>query len=167
MTAPIGATLLKLEVILSATLLVLMVGLIFLGGVARMMATPLNWTIDMATCFFAWGTFLAADVAWRRDGLMSVNLIPTQLSARAGKVLTLVNYILISGFLVYLVYAGTWLTWVSRSRSFQGIPEISFSFVTASLPVGAALLLMTTLVKTRRLLAPPKEDRAKRPVAPH
>jgi len=34
---------------------------------------------------------------------------------------------------------------VSRARSFQGIPEISYSWVTMSMPVGCLLLLVTTL----------------------
>jgi len=44
---------------------------------------------------------------------------------------------------------GTWLAWASRARSFQGIPEISYSWVTMSLPIGGALLLLTTLLKVR------------------
>jgi TRAP-type C4-dicarboxylate transport system permease small subunit len=50
------------------------------------------------------------------------------------------------------VVAGGWLAWVSRARSFQGIPGVSYSWVTASLPVGAALLLATTLLKHRELV---------------
>jgi len=148
----VGETLHRLEARLAALLLVAMVVLIFAGGVARMMATPLNWTIDFATCFFAWATFLAADVAWRRDALMSVDLVPRLLPARWQAGLQLVNIALIIAFLVFLIIAGGWLTYVSRGRAFQGIPWISFSFVTASLPVGATLLLITTLGKARRML---------------
>lgn len=153
----IGETLHRLEASLAAVLLVLMVILIFTGGVARMMATPLNWTIDFATCFFAWATFLAADVAWRRNALMSVDLFPNMLPPRARVALQAVNIALIVAFLVFLIVAGGWLTWVSRSRSFQGIPEISFSFVTASLPVGALLLLITTIGKAREMMSARKE----------
>ena len=56
---------------------------------------------------------------------------------------------------------GTWLAWTSRARSFQGIPEISYSWVTMSLPVGAALLLITTRLKIRDEL----RGDAARPVA--
>jgi TRAP-type transport system small permease protein len=45
--------------------------------------------------------------------------------------------------------AGLWLSWISRTRSFQGIPEISYSWVTMSLPVGAVLLLITAILKIR------------------
>jgi TRAP-type C4-dicarboxylate transport system permease small subunit len=137
----------KLETAIAGTFLVLMVGLVFLGGLARLAAQPLNWTIDFATCLFAWASFLCADIAWRQDGLMSIELLTGRLPARLQKLCLYVNYIVISGFLVYLIVAGIWLSWVSRARSFQGIPEISYSWVTMSLPVGGALLLLTTLLK--------------------
>lgn len=149
----VGEVLHRAEASLAAVLLLAMVGLIFAGGVARMMATPINWTIDFATCFFAWATFLAADVAWRRGALMSVDLVPNMLPARWQAGLKYINMALILAFLVFLIVAGAWMTWVSRSRSFQGIPEISFSFVTASLPVGALLLLITTIGKLRDMIA--------------
>jgi TRAP-type C4-dicarboxylate transport system permease small subunit len=61
----------------------------------------------------------------------------------------MLNYLLIAVFLLYLIVMGAWLSWTSRIRSFQGIPEVSYSWVTMSLPFGAALLLMTTLLKVR------------------
>jgi TRAP-type C4-dicarboxylate transport system permease small subunit len=64
-----------------------------------------------------------------------------------------VNYAIIAVFLLYVMYAGTWLSWISRARSFQGIPEVSYSWVTMSLPVGAALLLLTTAIKAADDLA--------------
>ena len=63
------------------------------------------------------------------------------------RLLLLLNYALITGFMAYIIYAGLLLSWVSRARSFQGIPSISYSWVTMSLPVGAALIAFTTLLK--------------------
>jgi TRAP-type C4-dicarboxylate transport system permease small subunit len=137
-----------------------MVVFIFLGGVARMVGTPLNWTIDLATCAIAWATFLAADVAWRRDLLMSVDLVPSALPRAGRRVLAVVNHVLILGFLAFLVWTGAELAWSSRARSFQGIPEVSYSFVTASLPVGAALLFLTTLGKLGRIFRGDPPDAA-------
>jgi TRAP-type C4-dicarboxylate transport system permease small subunit len=146
------AYLLRLEAVLASIFLLLMVGLIFTGGVARLMRNPLNWTIDLATCFFAWGAFLCADIAWRNGSLMSIDLIPQRLPERARRWLDYANYLIISVFLVYVIYAGTLLAWVSRARSFNGIPGVSYSWVTMSLPVGAALLLITTILKIRQTL---------------
>jgi len=51
-----------------------------------------------------------------------------------------------------VLIGGIWLSWISRARSFQGIPEISYSWVTMSAPVGAALLLITAFLKFREEL---------------
>lgn len=142
----------RLEVALAGTFLILMVAMIFTGGVARMMRMPINITIDLATCFFAWATFLAADIAWRRDLLISVQLFHHRLPSRAARMLTAVNYGIVLIILGYGVYAGAWLCWVSRARSFQGMPGVSYSWVTASLPVGSALMIGTTVGKLRELL---------------
>src|SRR5688500_17352485 len=124
-----------------------MVALIFLGGLARVVGYPLNWSTDFATAFFAWACFLCADIAWQRNSLMAIEFLPARLPAGAQKTLRLVNYFLISAFLVYLIVMGTWLAYTSRARSFQGIPEISYSWVTASAVVGGLLLLVTTVLK--------------------
>ena len=133
----------------AGALLVLMVALIFLGGVSRVLGYPLNWSTDFATAFFAWACFLCADIAWRKNSLMAIEFLPRRLPAKARRALRLANYLVIAGFLVYVVVLGIWLAWLSRARSFQGVPEISYSWVTMSLPVGGALLLLTTLLKVR------------------
>ena len=143
------AALCRLEAFVAGTFLVLMVVLIFLGGVARLAGQPMNWTTDIATCLFAWACFLCADMAWRNNGLMSIELLTERLPPQLQRFCRHCNYLIIAGFLVYVIGAGTWLSWVSRARSFQGIPEISYSWVTMSLPVGGALLLVTTLLKIR------------------
>ena len=126
-----------------------MVALIFLGGVSRVLGYPLNWSVDFATAFFAWACFFCADVAWRRGSLMAIEFLPARLPPMAQKALRLANYFIISAFLGYLAVMGAWLAWTSRERSFQGIPEISYSWVTSSAVVGGVLLLVTTLLKIR------------------
>jgi TRAP-type C4-dicarboxylate transport system permease small subunit len=141
----------RAEAVIAGTFLVLMVALVFTGGVARMLHHPLNWTIDLATCLFAWACFLCADIAWRNNALVSIELVPRRLAPRWRDALVRLNYLLIAAFLVYIVIVGAYLTWVSRARTFQGIPGVSYSWVTASLPVGAVLLLITTVLKFRAL----------------
>ena len=137
------------EATVAATFLVVMVALIFLGGVSRMLGYPLNWSTDAATCLFAWACFLCADIAWRRNSLMSIELVTSRLPPRLQAALRLLNHAIVCAFLLYIAVLGTSLSWTSRIRSFQGIPEISYSWVTASMPFGALLLLVTTLLKVR------------------
>ncbi|NWG24709.1 MAG: TRAP transporter small permease subunit [Pseudorhodoplanes sp.] len=146
------------EAIVAAALLVLMVALIFLGGVMRMLGHPINWSGDAATCFFAWACFLCADIAWRNNSLMSVEVLTSRLSLQAQTALRMLNYALIAIFLIYLITYGFYLSWISRIRSFQGIPSISYSWVTLSLPVGATLLLITTALKVRAELRGEHEE---------
>jgi TRAP-type C4-dicarboxylate transport system permease small subunit len=137
------------QAVVAGTLLVLMVLLIFAGGVSRVFGYPLNWSTDFATAFFAWACFLCADIAWRRNSLMAIDFLPARLPPKAQKALRLANYAIISVFLLYLMVMGSWLAWTSRERSFQGIPEISYSWVTASAVAGGLLLLVTTALKIR------------------
>jgi TRAP-type C4-dicarboxylate transport system permease small subunit len=137
------------EALLARTFLLTMVLLIFGSGIARLVGSPINWAIDVATCIFAWGCFFSADVAWRRNKLMSVEVLTNYFPDRGKKYCRMLNYFILTGFLLYVIPAGLWLSYVSRARSFQGIPEFSYSWVTMSMPIGAALLLITTLLKIR------------------
>jgi TRAP-type C4-dicarboxylate transport system permease small subunit len=60
------------------------------------------------------------------------------------------NYIVIMAFSVYLIFFGMQLSYTSRERTFQGIPNFSYTWVTLSLPIGAIFLLMTGILKIRR-----------------
>ncbi len=80
---------------------------------------------------------------------MSVDILTARLSERGQRVCRLLNHGILTAFLLYLIPTGLWLSYISRARSFQGIPEFSYSWITMSLPVGALLLLITTLLKLR------------------
>jgi TRAP-type C4-dicarboxylate transport system permease small subunit len=143
------ARILAAEAFLAATFLVLMVVLIFAGGIARLLQHPINWAIDAATCLFAWAVFLCADIAWRRNSLMSIEVLTARLPAALQRACRLLNLFIIAAFLLYVIGMGAWLSWISRARSFQGIPEVSYSWVTMSMPAGALLLLVTAILKIR------------------
>ena len=146
------------EAWIASVFLILMVVLIFLGGVLRMLGHPINWSTDVATALFAWACFLCADIAWRKNSLMAIEVLTSRLPERAAFLFRMLNYALIAVFLLYLVVMGVYLSWISRARSFQGIPEISYSWVTLSLPVGAILLLITTALKVRAELHGEKQE---------
>lgn len=127
-----------------------MVVLIFTAALARLMGSPMNWAIDMSTCLFAWSCFLSADVAWREDKLMNVDALVRIFPKALQRKLRLANYFIISAFLIYLIGYGSWLSYTTRIRSFQGIPGFSYAWVTLSVPVGGVFLLLTTLTKIKK-----------------
>jgi len=140
------------EAFVARALLIAMVVLVFGAGIARVVGYPINWAIDMATCFFAWACFFSADIAWRNDKLMSVDIIVNRFPERARKYCRMANCIIIFVFLTYIIGAGLWLAYISRARAFQGIPAISYSWVSLSLPIGGILLLISTIIKIRKEL---------------
>lgn len=143
-------SLIRLEVVLAGIFLVSMIVMVLMGGVARMLHHPLNWTIDLATCFVAWAVFLCADIAWRNNTLMSLDLFTEMMSERARRILDTANLLIIAAFLAYGVWYGIQLAWASRARAFNGIPGVSYSWVTSSIAVGCGLMLITTLIKLRQ-----------------
>ncbi len=127
-----------------------MVLLIFTAGVARLVGSPINWAVDMSTCLFAWSCFLSADIAWRENKLMRVDVFLQYFPERMQRSLEVLNYVVLIGFFLYLIVFGVHLSYTTRVRTFQGIPGFSYTWVTLSVPVGAVFLLLTAIMKIRR-----------------
>jgi TRAP-type C4-dicarboxylate transport system permease small subunit len=127
-----------------------MVALIFAAGIARLCLYPINWAIDLGTCLFAWSCFLSADITWREDKLMNVDILIRKFPANVRRYLRLVNYTILFGFLAYFVIFGLWLSYTTRARTFQGIPGFSYTWVTLSVPVSALLMFINTIIKFKR-----------------
>ena len=126
-----------------------MVILIFAAGIARLLRYPINWAMDLSTCLFAWSCFFSGDIAWRENKLMSVDVFVKLFPEKFRRYFEMFNYIVIFGFSVYLIFFGMQLSYTSRVRTFQGIPNFSYTWVTLSLPIGAIFLLMTGILKIK------------------
>ena len=126
--------------------------LVFTAAVGRTLYYPLNWAMDAATFLFAWTVFLGADAAMRMDRLFCIELITGKLPQKAQLYLKLVNYIIIVLFLAGMIVYGFSLSFTTRLRTFQGIPGFSYTWVTLSVPVGCALMLITATLKIKTFL---------------
>lgn len=132
---------------------VFLVLLVFIAAFTRYIGYPINWSVDMAQCLFAWCTFLAADIAMRNNKLMKVDFFINKLPERYRDKIELLNSMIILVFLVALIGYGSWLSYTTRFRTFQGIPGFSYTWVTLSVPVGSLLMAITTALKIREILA--------------
>lgn len=131
--------------------------LIFIAAVARTVSQPFNWSLDISLFLFAWATFLAADVAFRSDKLVNVDLLIQKVPPKSARVIQIVIYVAIVVFLALLVVYGARLAYTTRERSFQGIPVFSYTWITLSLPVGALLIMRTALAKLLALFREGRE----------
>ena len=139
----------KKEMLIAQWALGILSLLVFAAAVGRTLYYPLNWAMDVATFLFAWTVFLGADAAMRLDRLFCIELITIKLSQKAQLYLKLINYIIIVIFLVGMVGYGLRLSYTTRFRTFQGIPGFSYTWVTLSVPIGCALMLITAILKIK------------------
>ena len=139
----------KKEMLIAEYSLGLLSLLVFAAAVARFLYYPMNWAMDAATFLFAWTVFLGADAAMRMDRLFCIEVITEKLSPRAQLYLKVINYTIIIFFLLGMIGYGSWLSYTTRLRTFQGIPGFSYTWVTLSVPFGCALMLITSILKIK------------------
>ena len=142
----------KKEMLIAKCALGILSLLVFAAAVGRSFYYPLNWAMDAATFLFAWTVFLGADAAMRLDRLFCIEVVTGKLPQKAQLYLKLINYIIIIIFLLGMIGYGLWLSYTTRLRAFQGIPGFSYTWVTLSVPLGCALMLITAILKIKTFL---------------
>jgi TRAP-type C4-dicarboxylate transport system permease small subunit len=105
--------------------------------------------MDISLFFFSWSVFLSADVALRAGKLVTVEVLFNQFTPTLQKWLKIINYCIIFLFLLALLVYGIRLSFITRARAFQGIPNISYTWVTISVPMGAFLQTITVGLKLK------------------
>jgi len=126
--------------------------LVFGAAVARTLRYPIAWAMDAATFLFAWCVFLGGDIAIRKDRLFCIVVLTEKLSPKVQAVLKIANYLIIAAFLAGMIGYGCYLSYTTRYRAFQGMPGVSYTWVTLSVPIGCALMLRSSIQKIREAL---------------
>lgn len=140
-----------LELYVGAILLVSTVFVLTLSAILRTIGFPINWGFDLALLMFTWSVYIGADTALRADKMVNVDALQNLLNPKLRKIVQLVIYLIILVFLGALVYLGFKLAYSSRNRSFQGIPALSYSWATLSIPIPSLFMMVTTVLKIRDL----------------
>ncbi|QTL99674.1 TRAP transporter small permease subunit [Iocasia frigidifontis] len=139
------------EEVLTKSALFLIIVLVFIAAILRTLKYPLNWSVDIAQLLFAWTVFIGADIAFRRDKLMGVDLIISKFPSKIKSFLKIFFYCLIIIFLFITLIYGLQLCIENSARTFQSL-RISYSWVTLSLPVGSILMVITSIIKIKKVL---------------
>jgi TRAP-type C4-dicarboxylate transport system permease small subunit len=137
----------KIEMQVAKYTLLVLATLVFAAAVARTIHYPINWANDLATFLFAWCVFLGGDIAIRENRLFSIVLVTGRLPFKVQQYINVVNFTIIGLFLIGMIGYGSLLSYLTRLRTFQGIPGFSYTWVTLSVPVGCALMLVTVIRK--------------------
>lgn len=150
-------TLERVEEVLGVILFATMCVLVFLGAATRTLAQfgigePLIWAVDAAQLAFVWAAVLGADVALKRNQHIEIDIVVRNFSRKTRRVLAIVWLIAIAAFLAALIWLGVELTLLNLEREL-GDAGISYGWVTAAVPAGAALMLVTVLIRLVRGLS--------------
>lgn len=140
----------KVETLLAITCLLITVFTLTIAALMRSFGTPINWALDIALLSFAWCTFLGASIAFREGEFVEVDFIFNKLPLTIQRIIETIVYLLIFAFLCSLIYFGTVLSVVTWNRSFQGIPALSYTWVTLCIPVTSFLMVITLIIKFYR-----------------
>ena len=136
----------KAEEFLFSFLFAVMVALVFSSAIARGIGKPLAWSLDVAQLLLCWTSLVGADVAFRHDKFIGLDLFTRKMPVKVQKVLEIVVLVLMQVAFCIFIYYGVMLSIKSWKRSFQTLP-ISFSFVTIALPVMSTLMTLTNILK--------------------
>ncbi|MBN2396414.1 MAG: TRAP transporter small permease [Candidatus Atribacteria bacterium] len=137
----------NIEIVLAIICLLLSVFIIVISAIMRKIGMPINWGLDIALLLFTWSTFLGADIAFRDDKFINVDILFLKMPKSLQRPLELVIYITIFIFLSALIYLGAILSVFTWPRTFQGIPTLSYTWVTLSVPVCSFFMIITTVIK--------------------
>ena len=136
----------KAEEFLFSFLFAVMVALVFSSAIARGIGKPLAWSLDVAQLLLCWTSLVGADVAFRHDKFIGLDLFTRKMPVKVQKVLEIVVLVLMQVAFCIFIYYGVMLSIKSWKRSFQTLP-ISDSFITIALPVMSTLMTLTNILK--------------------
>ena len=141
----------KIEEAVAMFLFALTVLMVLVGAVGRTAGVPQTWSIDLAQAIFAWCCVLGADIALKNRGHIIIDIAVRPMPAALQTFLSYLWYVIIAAFLGLLVYLGTKLTLINTQRELGDL-GVSYGWVTASIPTGAALMLISCLTRLKNFI---------------
>jgi TRAP-type C4-dicarboxylate transport system permease small subunit len=134
----------QLELAVAATILAVIVALVFAAAIMRFFGHPLVWSVDLAQLLFIWLCFLGAAKAMREKGHIGIDLLVRRLGHRARLAIEIAVAVVLLVFLGLLASEGYKLTMLNRQRQF-GDSGLSYAFVTSAVPIGCLMLALALL----------------------
>lgn len=134
----------KIEEAITMVFLAAIVIFVFVAALLRTIGYPVIWSVDIAQLLFIWVCMLGANQTLRRNEHVGVDFLVRRLAPKNRLKINLALYVLIGAFLVLLIIYGIELTRLNPER-LLGTTQLPYALVTAAIPVGAGLMLLTVI----------------------
>jgi TRAP-type C4-dicarboxylate transport system permease small subunit len=141
-----GKLLYSIEERVAMTFFAVTVALVLVGAVGRTAGTPLTWAVELAQALFAWTCLLGADIALKNKAHIVIDIVVRVMPKGLQTFFSYLWQIAIAVFLGLLIWLGIKLTLINTQRVLGDL-QLSYAWVTASIPAGAALMLITTVTR--------------------
>lgn len=136
----------RVEFACASLLLGAVVVLVGLAAITRAMGTPIIWSVEIAQLIFLWLCILAIDLGLQDERHFGLQIVQDNVSPRVGKVVAIVNLLILIALLAFLIpYA--WRNTVVMHTRLDGALQIPGSYYHVSMVVGFALMIRTLLVR--------------------
>lgn len=145
-----------LEQQIAMVLLAAITVLVFVSALTRTFGYPINWAQDAALIMFAWLAFIGGDIALHSTGLIGINLIVRRFPKVFQKGIDILFKIVMLVFLAVLVIYGYQYVLTGYKRLITTL-NVSYAFVTASVPVGAVLMIISVSINLVKSIKTPVE----------
>lgn len=147
-----------LEAFVAAIMLTVMVGCTVLQVGARFLFnTGLSWTDEVAMFSFIWASLMGAALVVTTGGAHRIDVFVKMLPERLRRAVLAIVYATILAALLLLIVQGVKLLSVVHFQK-SSILKVNMSFIYASLPVSAVLMLVAMLLDWRVYLAPEQRN---------
>ena len=130
--------------------------LVFVSAMMRTLGFPLNWAQDAALIMFAWLSFIGGDIALHSTGLIGVDMIVTHFPKNIQKGIDILFKGIMLAFLAVLVIYGYQYVMTGYKRLITTL-NVSYAYVTASVPVGAFLMVISVAQNLYKSIKTPVE----------
>lgn len=127
-------------------LMLAVVFFVFIAAVMRWAGSPIAWSVEIAQLLFVWLIFLGANRALRENRHIGVDFFAKRLPSRARNGLEIIIYLLILAFLLFLSWYGILLSIENSVRQISSV-SISYTYISASVPIGCFIMSLTTIGK--------------------
>lgn len=142
-----------LVIVLSGMAVVVLLQVIF----RYVLNLPLFWTEELARYCLVWSSLLGSAVAVKRGQHIAVTIFMERLPPLLRRGLTMIALISVAAILTIILWGGIQLVAITRAQISPAL-RVSMSVPYLAVPVGAALMLLHTIVRIFETLTTKEPD---------
>lgn len=138
------------DIFISGCALVFLVGLTFIGVIARrFLAAPISWQEEMQVFCILWLVFLASGAVFRTIGHVSIEILVEMFNKRVQWIIEIFVYLIVTVTLIYtLSRSAALVSQLFATDRLTNILKIPYGFLYLSLPIGCTLMLISNTIVT-------------------